>query len=272
MSAQGGFRVDRLWPEPASDLDLNDTFADLRLAPPPPGRAWLGLNMVTTIDGRATRLGSAEGMAGRADRRLMRLLRAAHDAVAVGAGTLRQADFFSRLPEDLAARRVEAGRPAQPIAVVIGGAGTIPLDRRFFAGDQPRIVVVGSEHDPEVLDGLRGVAEVVMAPTPRPEPAWLLAVLRERGVDSVLLEGGPTTNAGFLAADLIDELYWTVGALLLGNDGLPMIAPVPGGSPWEFAPRMGRLLSVHRSGEDLFLRYRFAPARPSRPGEIGPAA
>jgi 5-amino-6-(5-phosphoribosylamino)uracil reductase len=106
------------------------------------------------------------------------------------------------------------------------------------------------------LGEIAGTA-VLVAPTDEPEPAGGLARLAERGIGSVLLEGGPTTNAGFLAADLIDELYWTVGARLLGTDALPMIAPIPGGSPFAEHPREGRLVSVHRSENELFLRYRF---------------
>ena len=52
-------------------------------------------------------------------------------------------------------------------------------------------------------------------------------------------------------------LNWTVGARLLGTDALPMIAPIAGGSPFAEQPREGRLVSVHRSEDELFLRYRF---------------
>ena len=76
-------------------------------------------------------------------------------------------------------------------------------------------------------------------------------------IRSFLLEGGPTTNAAFLANDLIDELYWTIGARLLGTDALPMIAPIPGGSPWAEHSREGQLVSLHRSDGELFVRYRF---------------
>ncbi len=60
-------------------------------------------------------------------------------------------------------------------------------------------------------------------------------------------------NARFHAAGLIDELYWTVGPWLLGGEGLPMIAPDP---PTQ-NPRPATLVSVHRHGDELFLRYRF---------------
>jgi riboflavin biosynthesis pyrimidine reductase len=249
------YLVDRLWPDPASGLDLDEALADLALPPSPAGRPLVGVNMVTTIDGRAQLGGRAEGLSGRADRRLMQLYRAGYDAVGSGAGTLRADDFYSHLPADLAARRAAAGQPPQPTAVVIGGSSEIPTDRRWFRhADQPRILVIGAGAEvPEVDSG----TEVLAAPTTTPQPDWLLGVLAERGIGSLLLEGGPTTTAAFLAADAIDELYWTVGARLLGTDALPMIAPIPGGSPWADAPREGHLVSVHRSDDELFLRYRF---------------
>jgi riboflavin biosynthesis pyrimidine reductase len=131
--------------------------------------------------------------------------------------------------------------------VLIAGTGPIPTDRRWFGTDQPRLVVVGAEGPREVPG-----AEVLVAPTPHPEPAWLAGALRERGIGSVLLEGGPTVNARFHAAGLIDELFWTVGPWLLGGEGLPMIAPEPPAQN----PRPATLVSVHRHGEELFLRYR----------------
>jgi riboflavin biosynthesis pyrimidine reductase len=253
-------RVDRLWPDPAADLDLDEALATFALPAAPAGRPLVGVNMVTSIDGRAQLAGRAEGLSGRADRRLLQLYRTAYDAVGSGVGTLRADDFYSHLPADLAARRVAAGRPAQPTAVVIGGAGPVPTDRRWFThDDQPRLLVLGANAPrPHLPPG----TELAVAPTPAPEPAWVLGLLAERRIGSLLLEGGPTTNATFLAADAIDELYWTVGARLLATDALPMIAPIPGGSPWAEHPREGQLVSIHRSGDELFLRYLFAGIGP----------
>ena len=248
-------RVDRLWPDPAADLDLDEAFGDLRLPPAPEGRPLVGVNMVTSIDGRAQLAGRAEGLSGRADRRLMQLYRAAYDAVGSGVGTLRADDFYSHLPADLAERRMAAGRSAQPVAVVIGGAGAVPTDRRWFGhADQARILILGADAPrPDLPPG----TELLIAPTPAPQPGWVLGRLAERGFGSILMEGGPTTNATLLSADAIDELYWTIGARLLATDALPMIAPIPGGSPWAEHPREGRLVSIHRSGDELFVRYRF---------------
>ena len=104
--------------------------------------------------------------------------------------------------------------------------------------------------------------ETWVAPTELPGVPWLLERLTASGVGSLLLEGGPTTNAAFLAADALDEVYWTIDASLVGSDALSMIAPIPHGSPWAASPRRGTLVSVHRSGEELFLRYRFESGPP----------
>ena len=260
-SSRQSYAVDRLWPDPAAGLTLDEAFGGIALPPAPAGRPLVGVNMVTSLDGRAQLAGTSERLSGRADRELMQHYRAAYDAIASGVGTLRADDFYSHVSRTAAAHRVAAGRTAQPLAVLIAGGGRVPTDRRFFTyDDQPRALAVGTD-SPYAATPLPGV-ETWVAPTAIPQPAWLLERIAAAGCASVLLEGGPHLNAAFLAEGLIDELYWTVGARLVGTNALPMIAPIPGGSPWAEHPREGELISVHRSGEELFLRYRF--------GSIGP--
>ena len=251
--ADAAHHVDRLWPDPAAGLSLDDAMAGF--APPAlPGRPSVAINMVTSIDGRAQLDGTAEGLGSRADRRLMRLYRAAFDAVGSGAGTLRATGVWLRVGSDLAQRREAKGRPPNPMGVLIAGGDPVPLEARWFEGDEPRLLIVGSGNPTrEVPAG----TELMRAPSPRPNPRWVLERLGERGIRSFLLEGGPTVNAAFLAEGVIDEVYWTVGAHLLGTDALPMMTPIVGGSPFADAPRRGSLTSVLRHEDELFLRYRF---------------
>jgi riboflavin biosynthesis pyrimidine reductase len=179
----------------------------------------------------------------------MRLYRAAFDAVGSGAGTLRTTGIWLRVGDDLAARRVAQGRPPNPTGVVIAGREAVPIDAGWFDGDEPRILIVGRSNP--IQDGLPGT-ELLRAPEERPEPGWVLDRLAERGIGSLLLEGGPHVNAAFLEAGLIDELYWTIGPHLLGTDALRMIEPVPR----EHAPLPARLASVMRHDDELFVRYR----------------
>jgi riboflavin biosynthesis pyrimidine reductase len=247
-------RVDRLWPDHAPDIELDEVMADFSLPAPPVGRPLVAINMVTSIDGRAQLEGTAEGLGSRADRRLMRLYRAAFDAVGSGAGTLRATGIWLRVGEDLSERRESQGRAPNPTGVLIAGSDPIPTDAGWFDGDEPRILVVG--RDSPVTEAPPGT-QLLRAPDERPSPRWVLEQLAQRGIGSLLLEGGPNLNAAFLEQELIDEVYWTIGAHLLGTDALPMIAPIAGGSPFAGEPRRGRLVSVMRHDDELFLRYRF---------------
>jgi riboflavin biosynthesis pyrimidine reductase len=243
--------VDRLWPQPAISLPLDDAMEAFE-APRASGRPAVAVNMVTSIDGRAQLAGTAEGLGSRADRLLLRLYRAAFDAVLSGAGTLRQPGIWLRVGGELAARRAAQGRTPNPIGVVVAGSSPIPTDARWFEGDEPRILVVGSDNP---LERAPAGTELLRAPEPRPRPGWVLERLAERGVASVLLEGGPHLNASFVAERLVDELYWTIGPHLIGSDALPMVAPFAGegAEPWR-----ARLVSVLRHEDELMLRYRFA--------------
>ena len=249
------FTVDRLWPDPAAGLDLTAAMASFAPPAAPPGRPSVAINMVTTIDGRAQLRGTAEGLGSRADRALMRLYRASFDAVASGAGTLRQTGIWLGIGEDLAARRAAAGRPPNPIGVVLAGSGPVPADAAWFEGDEPRILVVGSDNP--MRDAPAGT-ELLRAPDRRPAARWVLERLAERGIRSMLLEGGPNVNAAFIGERLLDELYWTIGPQVVGSPALTMVVPYAdddGAEPWR-----ARLASVIRHDDELMLRYRFEAA------------
>jgi 5-amino-6-(5-phosphoribosylamino)uracil reductase len=242
-------RVDRLWPDPEAGLDLDAAFADTGPGSRE-GRPWVAINMVTSVDGRAQLHGTAEGLGSRTDRRLMQVHRAVFDAVASGSGTLIADDFYSRLPDDLAARRRETGRDPQPLAVVIAGTRPVPADRRWFGyADQRRVVAVGAASPHVDQQPLPGV-ETWVAPTDEPQPAWLLQRLAAAGVGSLLLEGGPTLNAAFLRVGLLDEVLWTIGPRLVAGEALSMIAPAGLDAPVEL-----NLVSIHRHADELYLRY-----------------
>ena len=82
---------------------------------------------------------------------------------------------------------------------------------------------------------------------------------REHGVGLLLVEGGPTINAELLRHGLIDELFVTLGATLVG--GRDSLTILEGAEPFTRAtvPRP-TLLSVIANDEtsELYLRYRLS--------------
>ena len=75
-----------------------------------------------------------------------------------------------------------------------------------------------------------------------------LAALAAEGVQSLLLEGGPTLATSFLADGLVDRLLVVVAPVLAGG-GPPMLGELP--TPIELGP-----LEVERLGDDVLLDTR----------------
>jgi diaminohydroxyphosphoribosylaminopyrimidine deaminase/5-amino-6-(5-phosphoribosylamino)uracil reductase len=72
-----------------------------------------------------------------------------------------------------------------------------------------------------------------------------LAALGAEGVQSLLLEGGPTLASAFLAADLIDKLVLFVAPVVAGS-GPHFLAPLP-------SPRTLSHLTARPVGDDVLL-------------------
>lgn len=209
-------------------------------------RPFLYLNMVASVDGRATIDGRSQQLGSATDTLLLTELRALADAVLIGSGTLR-AEGYGRLVGnvDRVARRTAAGRPPTPTAVVISRGLDLPWDAGLFqAADQPVLVYTGAGGDPP--------------PTPAPvevvrtaEPAAVMADLRRRDVGALLCEGGPTLNRALFAARLVDELFLTLSPLIAGNTDAPRIVE---GADLPARTRLDLRWVLHHEDE-LYLRY-----------------
>lgn len=184
------------------------------------GRPMVTLKLATSFDGRiATAAGESRWITGEAARRHVHLLRLAHDAVMVGAGTARA---------DLPALNVRGFGPVrQPVRVVIANA---PI---------PALPPEGPDHGP-----------LWVLPGPVDEA---LAELGRRGLTRVFCEGGGQLAAALLAAGLVDELVGYTAGVVLGGDGRAAVAPLALGALAE-APRF-RLAETRALGGDVFHRW-----------------
>lgn len=183
-------------------------------------RPMVTLKLATSFDGRiATAAGESRWITGEAARRHVHLLRLAHDAVMVGAGTARA---------DLPALNVRGFGPVrQPVRVVIANA---PI---------PALPPEGPDHGP-----------LWVLPGPVDEA---LAELGRRGLTRVFCEGGGQLAAALLAAGLVDELVGYTAGVVLGGDGRAAVAPLALGALAE-APRF-RLAETRALGGDVFHRW-----------------
>jgi len=212
------------------------------------GRPLVMLKVASTLDGRiAARTADARWITGPAARRRGHELRDVHDAILVGAGTVRADD-----PELTC--RIPGGR--NPVRVVAcGPALDLPGQARVLdVRAAPTLVVTPAGADMRKVARLRrrGV-DVVAVPGRRGaiSAAGLMKTLAARGITSLLVEGGATVAADLLAAGLVDRIAWFVAPSLLGADGVPAIASL-GIDRAAAALRLDDV-EVVRAGDDVLL-------------------
>jgi riboflavin-specific deaminase-like protein len=243
--------VRQLYPE-QSDTSPEGMASGLRLGERAlAGRPYLALNMVSTLDGKAAIDWRTKGLSTELDRQLFHHLRTQVDAVMVGAGTLR-AERYGRIAksEELRRKRVSEGLAEEPLAVVVSARLDLPADLPLLQTPEQEVVIAtGSD---SVLQGT--TARIEYLRTGDDLPLLMTKLREERGIRSVLCEGGPTLNSYLLAAGLVDELFLTLNPKLSG--GAAAFTIVAGRELVE--PRELALVSVAEGDGDLFTRWRIA--------------
>jgi riboflavin-specific deaminase-like protein len=227
--------------ELASGLRLGD------LAPE--GRPYLGLNMVSTLDGKATIDWRTRGISSDLDREHFHHLRTQADAVMVGAGTART-ERYGRIAksDELRAKREREGLAADPLAVVVSASLNLPADLPLLQQDGQKVVIATGAD--AVLQDV--TAEIEYLRVGDDMPLLLSRLREEHGVRSVLCEGGPTLNSHLFAADLVDELFLTMSPKVAG--GAAALTIVAGRDLVE--PAELGIVSVATGDSELFTRWR----------------
>lgn len=184
------------------------------------GRPLVTLKVAASLDGRvATAKGASRWITGEASRRLGHALRAGHDAVMVGSGTV--------LADDPALTcRLEGLAAASPVRVVADGRLRLPEDAKLVrtAAEVESWVLTGRDAPGERRRRLRSrgvtVLEVAGGRCGRLCPEAMLRALGERGITRLLVEGGPALATALLRASLVDRMAWFTAPLAMGGDGL----------------------------------------------------
>jgi diaminohydroxyphosphoribosylaminopyrimidine deaminase/5-amino-6-(5-phosphoribosylamino)uracil reductase len=212
------------------------------------GLPWVTLKLAASLDGRiATADGDSRWVTSEAARRLVHRLRDTHDAVLVGAETVRRDDPSLTC-------RLAGGR--DPLRVIVDGRLRIPLQARVVrapAAAGTLVVTARGAARTRVERLRRQGAQVLELPARRGVIAWgaILTALGTRGLCSLLVEGGGTIAASALHARGVDRLVMFYAPKLIGGDGRPMLGPLG-------IRRMTRALRIHvlssrRVGPDLLI-------------------
>ena len=221
------------------------------------GRPLVTFKLATSLDGRiAVATGESQWITGPPARDRAHALRASHDAIMVGTGTVVADD------PQLTCRLPGLGHRS-PVRVVIDRHLRISPASRIIA-DAPRVptwVLTLRSADPgrramflanrvtliDVDDDGEGQIDLAAA----------LGALGERGITRLLVEGGARLAAAFFRARLIDRLVWVHAPLVIGGDGIPAIAG------FDLAAladgRAFERLSTETIGDDVLTTFRVRP-------------
>jgi GTP cyclohydrolase II len=190
-------------------VDVTALLGDVRAAG---DRPYVVLKYAQTLDGRiATGGGDSKWISSPEERRVAHAMRAACDAVMVGAGTVVADDPM------LTVRMVPG---ASPIRVVLDSRLRVPAGARVLGPDAATIVLCGERSDPDRRAALRRQGVRVETVRQAPDGVDLadgLARLRALGIRSLLVEGGAQVITSMLRGRMADRMVVAVAPLLLGD-------------------------------------------------------
>lgn len=207
-------------------------------------RPFVTLKMAASIDGYVAPEPGSHWLTGPASRERVRELREQHDAVMVGAGTIRVDD------PQLTVRPPHARR--KPYVRVVGCEDApVPASSRVFQASPgyARTIVLAPAAARAQFASLENVADCrYIEESERLDLPAALRNLKESGISSVLCEGGPTLASALLGRRLVDRVIWILAPVFLASErAVPALAR---GQTWLGA---WKFESAERVGEDLWL-------------------
>jgi len=203
-------RTDVLWAEGAA---LNERFICWHKKQ----RPFVHLKMAMSLDGRISVDNSvSSALSGEAARSRVQELRHEHDAILVGGNTAAVDD------PSLTDR---SGRPRRRalVRVVLDNRLQIPLGSTLVAtaGETPTIVVTNSRDHAKIADLRARSVDVIELELGGRDLSGVLAEMKRREIQSVLVEGGTEIAGAFVEAKLVDKVTFLIAPLLIGGREAP---------------------------------------------------
>ena len=211
-------------------------------------RPFITLKYAMTLDGKiATASGDSKWITGEAARTMAHRLRKQHDAVLIGIGTVLDDD-----PE-LTTRMVQG---KNPVRVVLDSRLRISLMATVLNPVAETIIFTSNEADEVKGAALAALPNVEVVRLPavngRLPVAQVVAALAERGLTSILVEGGSAVLGAFFDAGLADRVYAFIAPKLIG--GAKALTPVAGeGSELVAAGWQLEEVELEQLGQDVML-------------------
>lgn len=192
--------------------------------------------------GKQLRISSEEDIA------RMYQLRNACDAVLVGIGTILSDD------PKLTVKETYVKNPRHPLRVVLDSNGRTPPHALIFNNTAKTLIITGKGHERSFEGPHIEVVECTTDEHGLLEIPIILELLYQRGVRTLLVEGGGTVIWSFLKSGTVDDLYVYIGPCIVGGKSTPTMASGSGITrEAEMIPLT--IVESHRVGPGMVIHY-----------------
>lgn len=213
------------------------------------------LNAAMTLDGKiATETGSSN-ISGKEDLIRVHELRKEVDAIMVGINTVIADD------PRLTVHKIESKKEDNPIRVVVDGKGRIPIESRITNDDAPTVIAVSDDYKSDLTASdkyqvlkNKGV-DFFFAGENQVDLVKLMNYLYEKGVKTLMLEGGSTLNFSMIKDGLIDEIRICVAPMVVGGVNAISLFGGDGFMTMDESVKL-ELVDSFSCGKDLVLKYK----------------
>ncbi|MEM7007140.1 MAG: RibD family protein [Pseudomonadota bacterium] len=205
--------------------------------------------VATSLDGRiALSDGTSQWITGPDARARGHQMRAQHDAIMVGIGTVLADDPL------LTARTVPLP-DKQPVRIIADSQARTPVESRLITSASLGRIIIATE---DTETGPLSSAGAELWPCKRASTGgidleYFLRRCVIEGINSLFVEGGGHLAASFIRAGLVDEICWFRAPKLIGGDGLPALASI-GLKDMPDAPNWS-ITATERIGDDVLETY-----------------
>lgn len=202
-----------------------------------------------SLDGKiACHTGESQWISSEKSREEVQRLRGILSGIMVGAGTV-----IADNPR-LTCRMEEYENPAR---IIVDGKLRVPLESRIFHEPGRNIILTTSEASPEKKKALENLGvELIEADSEEPGKVDLksaMLALGIKGIDGILLEGGPTLAASALEAGIIDAVRFYIAQKIIGGREAPSPFAGTGAAHMnEVVPLTDAVYGT--SGDDLWIQ------------------
>lgn len=209
------------------------------------GLPWVTLKAAQTLDGRIADVsGNSKWITSEASRKEVHKLRASHDAVLVGSGTVIKDN------PSLNVRHVDG---KQPIKIIIDKNLDSDLNSKVYGDVSGKTVVftaVDEKSNKRERLQKKGIDVVTIENGADVNIEWLLSKLASYGISSLLVEGGSKIFSSFLTSDHVDRYVIFINTSFMGN-GLEIFRSE--GFPVSERLKLSEI-SVELIGDDIMLQ------------------